>query len=369
MNVRIHPTFALLFFWVIYQWGITSGAGIRGIVFGSAILIAIFGCVLAHELAHCVVAIRNGLRVRDITLLPIGGVARIEHASVPPRTETIIALAGPAMNILIALLLTPAVLLIAIANNLDNAFGVLLYAEKISVGGFILYIWIANVVLAIFNLLPAFPMDGGRVLRAQISTKRDRQSATRLAITIGRIFAIGLALVGVVSGDYLLLIVSLFVLITAQIEARHVNIESALKNLEVGQFALWESGGIDPASSLAKATYDGPRDQVVTRNGKVIGMLWRNELLKHLNGSHHDLTVRDIMDRQFHNVDSYDSVYDVHLWLMESNRSAVAVVENGSYRGIFTGDRLLHVYETVGEREWPWKFNLLIGYASRLKIG
>lgn len=181
ISIKVHPSFALLLLWVVYQWGIAAGSGVPGVVFGTVVLIAVFGCVLAHELAHAVVAIRHGLAVHDITLLPIGGVARIEHASLTPRAETLIAVAGPLMNVLIALALTPLVLLIAVAHNINQAIGILLYADEISIAGFILYLWIANILLAIFNLLPAFPMDGGRVLRALLSAHRNRLSATRIS--------------------------------------------------------------------------------------------------------------------------------------------------------------------------------------------
>jgi Zn-dependent protease len=102
VSIKVHPTFALLLIWIVYQWGISAGAGVPGMIFGTLVLLAVFGCVLAHELAHAVVAMRYGLAVHDITLLPIGGVARIEHASLTPRSEALIALAGPFVNVVIA---------------------------------------------------------------------------------------------------------------------------------------------------------------------------------------------------------------------------------------------------------------------------
>jgi Zn-dependent protease/CBS domain-containing protein len=368
VSIKVHPTFALLLIWIVYQWGISANAGIPGVIFGTLVLLAVFGCVLAHELAHAVVAMRYGLAVHDITLLPIGGVARIEHASLTPRSETWIALAGPLVNIAIALALTPVVVLVAMARNVNQAIGVLLYADEISIAGFILYLWIANILLAVFNLLPAFPMDGGRVLRALLSIRRSRLAATRIAVYAGQSFAVLLAVLGIWAGDFLLPLVAVFILISAQIEMRHIEIESALRVLPVGQFALWEAGGISPDVPLSHATRGGPRDIVVTRDNRVVGMLWRHELLHHLSGSQRDLHVRDVMDRSVHPAEGADSVYDVHLWLHDSNRSAIPVIDNGEYRGIFTVDRLAHVYQVIEDRNRTWQIGILLAFWNRVRL-
>ena len=348
--ILVHPSFAILLLWVTYQWGITAGAGVRGVIFGTLVLLSVFGCVILHELAHAVTAMHHGLRVRDITLLPIGGVARVEHTPLPPRAEMAIALAGPVMNILIAAALTPLVILIAAARQFDHPLSVVLYADDISPAGFLLYLWIANLLLAIFNLIPAFPMDGGRVLRAGIALFRGRLAATRIAVGIGYIFAVLLTIVGLWAGDFLMPLVSVFILVAAHTETRHVEMESALRALPVGQFALWEAGGVRPDEPLAQAMRGGPRDVSVTQDGVVVGMLWRNELLKHLNGAHRELLVRDVMDRRFNAVEATDSVFDVHLWLTSTSRPAVPVVEQGQYRGIFTLERLAHVHAHLGGR-------------------
>ncbi|MEZ4520451.1 MAG: site-2 protease family protein [Thermomicrobiales bacterium] len=352
VEVKVHPTFGLIVLWVVYQWGYVADAGLRGIVFGSFVVSAVFACVLAHEMGHALIAKRYGLSVHDVTLLPIGGVARIEHGPLTPRTETVIALAGPMVNVFIAGLLSPVVIAVAVVTSIGEALGYLIYAEQLSVIGFVIYLWIANLVLALFNLIPAFPMDGGRILRAQLAARRGRLVATHYAVVVGQIFALLVAVLGVISGNFMLLLVTLFIVVYAQIESRNVNVETRLRHLPAGVYALWDSGGIPPTSTVAWALRGGPRDLVVTDQGRVIGMLWRRDLMRHLNGAHHDLVVRDIMDRQVHVVDANDSVYDVQVWMSETTRSAVPVVEDGQYRGIITGDRLLHVYQTVGDHEW-----------------
>ena len=366
--ILVHPSFAILLLWVTYQWGISAGAGVRGVIFGTLVLLAVFGCVILHELAHAVTAMHYGLRVRDITLLPIGGVARVEHAPLTPRAEMAIAIAGPGMNILIATALTPLVILIAAARQIDHPLTVILYADDISPAGFLLYLWIANLLLAIFNLIPAFPMDGGRVLRAGIALFRGRLTATRIAVGIGYMFAVLLTVVGLWAGDFLMPLVSVFILVAARTETRHVEMESALRALPVGQFALWEAGGVRPDEPLAQAMRGGPRDVSVTQDGVVVGMLWRNELLKHLNGAHRELLVRDVMDRRFNAVEVTDSVFDVHLWLTTTSRPAVPVVEQGQYRGIFTLERLAHVHAHLGGRAGRRRRNRVQLLMSRLSF-
>jgi Zn-dependent protease len=359
ISIKVHPSFALVLLWVIYQWGIVAHAGLRGVVFGTLLLLAVFGCVVLHELAHAVMAIHYGLRVRDITLLPIGGVARIEHMTVGPRAEIAIALAGPAMNLALALAILPLIALVAFARHLHGLIDVLLYAGQMSVTGFFLYLWIANILLAVFNLLPAFPMDGGRVLRAVLTHFRDRLTATRLAVIIGQVFAVLLAIFGVWIGDYMLPLVSLFILGGAYVEGRQVRIEMSLRKLDVGQFALWENGGIRPDVPVARAAHDHPRDMVVTENGDVVGMLWRHDVMSRLHSAYDGLYVRDVMDRRPAVVDVNDSLFEVFLWLSSSNKRAVAVVENGRYRGIFTVDRLAHVYAQVEHKAFRWERMLL----------
>ncbi len=352
VDIKVHPTFSLIFVWGIYQWSVVAGAGLRGVIFGILVLLGVFLCVLAHELAHAIVATRHELEVKDITLLPIGGVARINHQTLTPRLETVVAVAGPLMNLLIAGALTPIVLSIIFVTSLGEALGYLIYPDRLSAAEFTIYIWIANLVLAAFNLIPAFPMDGGRVLRAQLSRKFGHLRATQIAVSVGQAIAMAIAIIGIVTQSYQLLLITIFILAYAHFESRYVTIESRLRLLPVGQFALWDTGGISPQSTLAYATRGGPRDLVVTEDGRVVGMLWRRDVLRHLNGHHHELTVRDIMDRQFYSVEVDDSIFDVHNLLSESQRSAVPVVDSGYYRGIFTGERLAHVYDTIGVRHW-----------------
>ena len=345
IDIKVHPTFALVFLWVLYQWDGMGGA--TAILFGLALMGLVFGCVVLHELGHALMAQQYGVRVFDITLLPIGGVARVELVPARPRTEILIALAGPAVNVAIVVALLPLLLLLGLVRGFSMYADNLAEPTILAPAGLVVYLAIANVLLVVFNLLPAFPMDGGRVLRAGLAHFLGRERATRFAVRIGQGLAVGLAILGFWIGDYGLPLVAVFVVAAAWAEGRAVRVESAMRRLRVGQFVLWDHGGIAPSQPLTMALTGGPRDLVVTDGGRVVGMLWRQSLLTGLNGGAGDRRVADVMDSDVPTADVNDSLYDVQQRMSRLNRWAVPVTEAGLYRGIFTADRFLHVYRQL----------------------
>jgi Zn-dependent protease len=349
IEIRIHLTLAIAVLWAIWYWGISMREGFHGAVFGIFILLEVFICVLGHELAHAFVALRYGLVVHDITLLPIGGVARIEHAPIPPRREAMIALAGPILNLVVAGGLLPLVLIVILSRHLFTPSLMLGLVQETGFGGMLIHLLAANIMLAVFNLVPAFPMDGGRVLRAGLSLISNRVVATRIAVTLGQAFAIVLVIGGVYARDVVLPLVAIFIVAAAYVETLVIQVEAKLRNLRVGQFALWDLGGISPDSPLNYAIRGGSRDLAVTQNGVVVGMLWRDDVLAKL-GKSHSLRVRDLMDRDVAPMSVDSSVYDVHRRMISTQRPAIPLVEGGVYRGIFTSDRLTHVHRYIHER-------------------
>jgi Zn-dependent protease len=354
IDIRVHPSFALVLVWAAFQWGLSGDGTFAALLYGFILVGFVFLCVLLHELGHCLMALQYGVRVQDITLLPIGGVARLENATLRPGHEALIALAGPLVNVAILVALFPLMLLLGVLTGNTSAGDYFNYLDDVAPGGLLVYLFFTNLVLVIFNLLPAFPMDGGRVLRAGLSTLTSREQATKFAVALGQVLAVLLGIFGLIIGDYFLPLVSVFIIITAYAEGRAVKLESAMRRLRVGQFAVWDMGGVSPYHPLTYALRGGPRDVVVTDNNKVIGMLWRHQLLPGLNGAA-GKTVADVMDTNVVTVDVDDSVFDVQQRMHDLNRWAMPVTEAGQYRGIFTADRFVHVYrylnaQTVGNR-------------------
>lgn len=343
IDLRIHPTFGLVLVWVIYHFGVSGDATAGSLLYGLVLMVLIFGCVVLHELGHSLMAQEYGIRVRNITLFPFGGAAFIEQMPMRPRSEFMITIAGPAVNVAIAAALLPPLFLYGVVNG--YGFGDFLnYLDDIALSGLLIYLFFANVMIVLFNLLPAFPMDGGRLLRAGLTHFVGRDRATGAALALGVGGAAAMAIGGVWLGEYTLPMMAIFILVAAYGEGRAVRLESSMRRLRVGQFALWDSGGISASSGVNAALRGGPRDIVVTDEGRVVGMLWRHNVLATLNGGAGNRLVAELMDEDVYTVDIDDSVYDVQRQMQLTGCWAVAVTDNGLYRGIFTVDRFVHVY-------------------------
>jgi Zn-dependent protease/predicted transcriptional regulator len=217
IDIYVHVTFWLLVGWIVLS-DVLAGSGYRAALDGILMMCILFVIVVLHELGHAMAARRFGIRTERITLLPIGGVASMERIPDDPVQELVVAIAGPAVNIALAIIVLAPLLIQSRLSDLGD-FGKLLPA----------LFWI-NVFLAVFNMLPAFPMDGGRVLRAFLSLHLDRVRATQIAAALGKAFAVLFAIVGLFVNPFLILI-GLFVWLGASAEAEDVTTNAALKGV------------------------------------------------------------------------------------------------------------------------------------------
>ncbi|HEV2129439.1 MAG TPA: site-2 protease family protein [Thermomicrobiales bacterium] len=347
VDIHIHPTFLLIVAWAVARWGFGSDGGVGSLLLGLVFVLLIMVSVVVHELGHVLMAREFGVRVLDVTLWPFGGVARIEQIPAHSRAEFMISLAGPAMNFAIFVALLPVLILVGLIGGRDALLAGAELFDRITLVGLLTYVALTNLFIMVFNLIPAFPMDGGRVLRAALVNIVGRDRATTVAVTLGSLLALLAAVWGVWDRSLVLVAVGIFVAIAAQAEARAAHAEEGMRRLRVGQFSLWDMGGISPDQPLTLAMRGGPRDLVVTKNGEVLGMLWRADLLRSLQGGMGGRTVADVMDRSVYVADVNDSVLDVQRVMNSLNRWAVPVTENGQYRGIFTAERFVHLHRQV----------------------
>lgn len=371
VDVNVHPTFGLVLAWAVWQWGIGPSRGFWAFVLGLALVILVFGSVLLHELGHCAMAQQFGVRVMDITLWPFGGVARIEQIPAQPRSEFLIALAGPATNLAISVALLPPLLLIGVLGGWDALFSTSDPLAAMTPATLLSYLAFTNLAIMLFNLLPAFPFDGGRMLRAALVPGAGRDRATRVAVGLGIGFAVLFVAIGIWQRNAVLILLGVFVVVAARAEARAERVQSAMRRLKVGQYALWDMGGIAPSQPLTFALRGGPRDITVTDGGQVVGMLWRSQLLDSLAGGVPGRTVADVMDPAVWVADINDSIFDVQQQMNRMNRWAVPVTEGGRYRGIFTADRFVALYRQIspsvaGPRSIPdeWREAIVETFAS-----
>src|SRR5829696_5996180 len=220
--VRIHITFLLFLIWIAgTQWQLGGqAAALDSVLF----IVLLFACVLAHEFGHIIAARRYGIRTPDVTLWPIGGVASLERIPDKPREELVVALAGPAVNVVIA-----AVLVVVLGSGFDGAVMTEMENPR---AGMLARLAAANIFLVVFNLIPAFPMDGGRVLRALLAMRRSHADATRIAARIGQGAAFVFALLGLFVNP-MLIVIGLFVYLAATAESQHVAFRDGTQGLSV----------------------------------------------------------------------------------------------------------------------------------------
>jgi Zn-dependent protease len=276
IDVYVHATFFMLVAWIaLSHWN--ESQNLAAVIEGVGFILALFACVVIHEFGHALMAARYGIRTRDITLLPIGGLARLERMPDVPLQELWVALAGPAVNVVIAIVLFAWL----------QASGAWEAVERIGIttGAFTERVMLANVFLAAFNLLPAFPMDGGRALRALLATRMEYTRATQRAAMVGQGMAILFGFVGL-QGNPMLIFIALFVWIGAGQEASVVLMKSALAGIPLKRAMLTHFRTLTPTSTLGEAVdlllTGSQQDFPVVANGRLEGMLTRSDLVKAL---------------------------------------------------------------------------------------
>lgn len=331
--VYVHATFLLLVGWIALLHWLQLGtlqAVVRGVVF----ILLLFVCVLLHEFGHALAARRYGIRTRDITLLPIGGVARLERMPDKPVQELWVALAGPVVNIAIF-----AVLYLI----LQTQSWVLRTERELVQGSLWARLMTVNLFLAAFNLLPAFPMDGGRVLRALLAMRMDYVQATNIAAALGQGMAFLFGFLGLFLNPFLLFI-ALFVWIGAAQEASMVQIRAALGGIPVQQAMLTDFRTIqpdDPLRRVVELVLSGwQQDFPVLENNRVVGVLTRNDLVNALAMHGEDRLVREVMQTQFEVVDASEMLESVLPRLQACACHSMPVLRNGELVGVLTMDNV-----------------------------
>lgn len=337
IGVYVHVTFVLLLSWLFFA-DLARGSQLGEALAGAAFLLALFGCVVLHELGHALAAKRYGIQTRDITLLPIGGIARLERMPRNPVKELVIAAAGPAVNVAIAAILF---LWLAATGGATPRPPVDLVS-----GPFLNRLLVVNVALVLFNLLPAFPMDGGRILRALLATRMSHARATRFAARVGQGMALLFGFVGLFGNPFLLFI-ALFVWIGAAQEADMAEVHSALGGMPVAEAMLTDFRELRPSDSLDAAIQlviaGSQRDFPVMEDGRMVGILTRDLLLKVLAERGREARVEDAMQRDVQALETTDMLEGALARLQASGFQTLPVTKKGRLVGLLT-------LENIGER-------------------
>ena len=334
IDVYLHFTFLLLLGFIgLSHWlaGRSAAAAMEGVLF----FVALFACVLLHEYGHALMARRYGIPTKDITLLPIGGVARLERMPDKPTQELWVALAGPAVNVVIAGVLALWLTMTGSWEPLANL--------STTQGGFAERLLAVNLFLVLFNLLPAFPMDGGRVLRAFLAMRWDYAQATRVAATIGQGMAFVFGFLGLFTNPFLLFI-AFFVWIGASQEAAAAEMKSSLSGVPVREAMLTDFRALSPQDSLADATRlvlaGSQTDFPVVSGGRVVGILDHAALFQALRERGDLGLVGAVMRSEFVTLRASQPLDEAMTGVRAEGGLTMAVIEDGRFVGLLTPENV-----------------------------
>ena len=294
---------------------------------GFIMAVMLFISILIHELAHSLVARTKDVETTDITLMLFGGLANIEDISEDPKDEVKIAASGPLTSLAIGVIFF---FVGSFAPNfvLEDLRLVILYTGQL------------NIFLAVFNLLPAFPSDGGRILRAMIAQHTSFRRATEIASKVGKVFAFVFGILGFMSGNFLLIFIAFFIYIGASQEHQFSNIKTALSDLRVKDLMTGEvktvSAGMSVHKHIEKMFHDKHSGFPVMMGDKVVGMVTMEDAKKIHQDEYHNTPVQQIMSKEIHSVNKDDELYDAFKLLFQKDIGRLLVMEEDNLEGIIT---------------------------------
>jgi Zn-dependent protease len=340
ISINIHITFLLLPLLFLMLGGFKS----------MVLVLIVFVCVTLHELTHSLVAKKFRINVKDITLLPIGGVASMSKMPESPKQEFLISIAGPLFNIILALFL----------------FFIFYYAPwmpkwilRSPMSGdtwlhTIAWIPWINIFLAAFNLLPAFPMDGGRLLRSILATRIDYRKATKIAVNIGHVFAIFFGYIGFVHRHPLLILIAIFIYMAASAEESHVNLKETLKGFKVKDVLSPEFLTLNrdtPVSKVLELVFHTHQEDFPVIDGKsMVGFVTRGDIITAVHKTGPTTPISDIMRSDVPTVSPEDRLTKVQRIMEENQIKALPVVRNSVIHGVVTLEDIGRVYSVMAQR-------------------
>lgn len=363
IDIQVHWTFLLILVYGAFAYSAGRADPVTGALYGILIIVLLFACVVLHELGHALTAKYFHVNVPYITLLPIGGVAQLERMPRRPWQEFLIAIAGPAVNFVLALILLPfAILLLGMSmqagelNSLQDFFVLVVSrTQQPGIGNLILYLTMTNIFLGVFNLLPAFPMDGGRILRALLALTLPYVRATRIAVLVGRAMAILFALLGISQFNIFLLLIAFFVYVGGRGELEAVESRYVLRDFHARQALnrsvqqLYTSERIDRAVDLIMTSYQADFP-VFDLSNNFVGVVTRTRVVQALRGGRPDQRVGEVMlaAKDIPVISPEMNLADVWDCMIENRSQVVAVKEMGRFLGLLTLEDMSEVIQVMG---------------------
>jgi len=329
IKISVHWTFLILILWIVIS-NARSGSGIVEILWSVGFVLTIFACVILHELGHALAAKRYKINTLDITILPIGGIAQLESMPEKPKEELVVAIAGPIVNLIISAVLFPFVRLTSSINDV-NTF------QEINAQNFLPALMVINLWLALFNLIPAFPMDGGRILRALLGFKLDHAKATRIAASIGQVLAMVFVFFGFFFNPFLIFI-GFFIFLGAQSEAAYSQSKFLLKGFTVNDVLMHQIPVINDSASIkeavAKLLDSQNKDFLVVKDEKPVGTLSRDQIIKALAEQGESISVHEIKDSDLLSLEPKMELEKAWSLMQQKGKSLMPVISDGQLIGV-----------------------------------
>lgn len=341
IDIRLHITFLFIVVFFAFQYWGMGARGWQGALFGVVYVLLLFVCIVLHELGHSLVAQRFGVQVRDITLWPIGGVAQMEDIPHQPSQELLMSIAGPAVNFIIAGVLGVVAASLLAVGALGDIMRLPQLMRQPTWQTLLLYLLSTNLVLGLFNLIPAFPMDGGRVLRSLLAMAMSYIQATRIAVAVGQGIALIFGLAGLlIPGQFTLMLIALFIFFGAGQEGQAVAARELLGDLRVYQAASRNTLPVSPADRLSHVVdltlNTHQADFMVVEGGQLVGVLSRAIVLDALRRYGPEVAVVQVMCPDHPTVTPDETLLSAQQKMSRAACQALPVLENGQPVALLT---------------------------------
>jgi Zn-dependent protease/CBS domain-containing protein len=353
IGIRMHITFPLILIWGAVQFGMLSNRGMEGAIFGIVVTLLLFAVVVLHELGHSFAAQYYGVEVKRIVLLPIGGVAQLGSIPENPVQEFVIAIAGPLVNFVLAGIFFVAGL--AIGQDVSLSFSTIIESMgQLTPASIFNYVFFSNLFLGVFNLLPAFPMDGGRVLRALLATQMNYARATVIAASVGQGLAWIFGLWGFLNGGIFMILIAVFIFLGAGQERQLVELRYILAGLTVEQAYSRQAHIIGPQTALREVVdltlSSFQADFPVCEDRRLIGLLPYTRLIEALNNHSPDTPVSEVMLTDITPVAPDEEMFAVQQRLSQSQLDALPVVDGDHFLGLITSRDIGELYRLASSQ-------------------
>lgn len=338
INVFVHWTFLFLVGWIVLV-NARSGNDIPALGWSLIFIVAVFACIALHELGHALMASRYGIKAKNVVLLPIGGIASIEKFPDNPKQELMVSLAGPLVNIAIAALLLPFI-------QPYTPFWEYRQHVSITHGHDFLYnLHVANVALVLFNLIPAFPLDGGRILRALLGFRINYVRATAIAAYIGKIIALGFIVLGILFTDFFLPLIGLFIMFSAGMEEYYLRVKSLVKGLKLKEILMYDYNSLQSNTTVKEAASvlmtNHSKYYVVMEGANPIGSINRMEIIKAIAEKNYDEPIGRLLTKELTYLDSEQPVDAVLEKLADNDERIYPVMDHNQFAGVINFNHII----------------------------